>query len=53
MRAIAAPGRLSAPDLAAFNAEIARAKVLAPTSRILAATQETMNDQIIHHLLPE
>ncbi|MBK8091028.1 MAG: hypothetical protein IPK32_03255 [Verrucomicrobiaceae bacterium] len=52
-RAIAAPGRLSAPDLAAFEAEIARARVLAPTSRILAATQETMNDQIIHFLLPK
>jgi hypothetical protein len=52
-RAIAAPGRLSAPDLAAFNAEIARAKALAPASRILAATEETMNDQIIRHLLPQ
>lgn len=52
-RAIAAPGRLAAPDLAAFEAEIARAKTLAPTSRILAATQETNNEQIIRHLLPK
>ncbi len=52
-RAIAAPGKLTAPDLADFNTEIARAKQLAPTSRILAATQETNNDQIIRHLLPQ
>jgi len=53
VRAIAAPGKLSAPDLAAFEAEIARTKALAPTSRILTATQETNNDQIIRHLLPK
>lgn len=53
VRAIAAPGKLSTPDLAAFEAEIARAKALAPTSRILSATQETNNDQIIRHLLPQ
>jgi len=52
VRAIAAPGRLFVPDFAAFASEIDRAKALAPTSRILAATQETFNDQIIHHLLP-
>ena len=52
-RAIAAPGKLTAPDLADFNTEIARAKQLAPTSRIVAATQETNNDQIIRHLLPQ
>jgi cephalosporin-C deacetylase-like acetyl esterase len=53
VRAIAAPGKLSKPDFAAFSSEIERAKALAPTSRILTATQETMNDQIIHHLLPK
>jgi hypothetical protein len=53
VRAIAAPGKLAAPNLAAFNAEIARAKSLAPTSRLLAATQETNNEQIIRHLLPQ
>lgn len=52
-RAIAAPGRLTAPDIKAFEAEIARAKQLAPSSRILTCTQETMNDQIIRHLLPK
>ncbi|MFM2166957.1 MAG: hypothetical protein RIS79_1328, partial [Verrucomicrobiota bacterium] len=51
-RAIAAPGRLSEPSLASFEAEIARVKQLAPSSRILAATGETSNDQIIRHLLP-
>lgn len=53
VRAIAAPGKLSAPDLAVFESEVARAKTLAPTSRILAATQETNNEQIIRHLLPK
>lgn len=52
-RAIAAPGKLTAPDLAAFDAEIARARALAPTGRILAATQETNNAEIIRHLLPQ
>ncbi len=52
VRAIAAPGRLTEPSFAAFEAEIARAKQLAPSSRILAATGETSNDQIIRHLLP-
>jgi cephalosporin-C deacetylase-like acetyl esterase len=51
-RAIAAPGRLTAPDWKAFEAEIARARQLAPTSQILAATGETSNEQIIRHLLP-
>lgn len=51
-RAIAAPGRLTEPTWAAFEAEIARAKQLAPSSRILAATGETSNDEIIRHLLP-
>lgn len=52
VRAIAAPGRLTEPSFAAFEAEIARAKQLAPSIRILAATGETSNDQIIRHLLP-
>jgi cephalosporin-C deacetylase-like acetyl esterase len=51
-RAIAAPGRLSKPDYKAFEAEIARAKAIAPTSRVLAATQETANQEIVRHLLP-
>ncbi|MFO1483175.1 MAG: hypothetical protein U1F71_07380 [Verrucomicrobiaceae bacterium] len=52
-RAIAAPGRLTAPEFKAFESEIARAKQLAPSSRIMTCTMETMNDQIIHHLLPK
>ena len=51
-RAIAAPGRLSEPSLASLEAEIARTKQVAPSSRILAANGETSNDQIIRHLLP-
>lgn len=51
-RAIVAPGRLTQPTFAAFEAEIARARQLAPTSQILAATGETSNEQIIRHLLP-
>lgn len=52
VRAIAAPGRLTEPSAAAFAGEIARARQLAPASRILEATGETSNDQIIRHLLP-
>jgi len=51
-RAIAAPGRLTQPSFAAFEAEIAHARQLAPSSQILAATGETANEQIIRHLLP-
>jgi cephalosporin-C deacetylase-like acetyl esterase len=51
VRAIAAPGKLAAPDMAAFEAEIARAKSLAPEGRLLVATEETNNEQIIRHLL--
>ncbi|MFN0076119.1 MAG: dienelactone hydrolase family protein [Prosthecobacter sp.] len=52
-RAIAAPGKLTAPELERFKAEIERAKQLAPSSRILTCTMETMNDQIIRHLFPQ
>ncbi|MFM7604397.1 MAG: hypothetical protein ACKO8Z_04265, partial [Prosthecobacter sp.] len=52
IRAIAAPGRLSKPTFESFEAEIARARQLAPTSRILVANEETSNDSIIRHLLP-
>ena len=52
VKAIAAPGRLSEPTFDSFEAEIARARRLAPTSRILVATGETSNDSIIRHLLP-
>lgn len=52
-RAIAAPGKLTAPDLASFKTEVERAKKLAPSSRIMTCTMETMNDQIILHLFPQ
>jgi len=52
VRLIAAPGTLGAPDKAAFDAEIARARILAPGSHILAAPKEVPMDAIIRHLLP-
>jgi cephalosporin-C deacetylase-like acetyl esterase len=52
-RAIAAPGKLTEPDLLSFQAEIDRTKALAPSSRIQSCTQETSNEQIIRHLFPK
>ena len=52
-RAIAAPGKLTAPELESFKAEIERVKQLAPSSRILTCTMETNNEQIIRHLFPQ
>jgi dienelactone hydrolase len=52
VRAIAAPGRLTAPDRAAFDAEIARATAHAPQSRILAVGGEPQPDAVVRHLLP-
>ena len=52
VRAIAAPGRLTAPDEAAFDAEVARAEALAPASRIRVAGAEPQLDVILDHLLP-
>ena len=52
VRAIAAPGKLSAPDKAAFDAEITRARTFAPDSRILAAAKDVRMDAIVRHLLP-
>ncbi|MCA1964639.1 MAG: hypothetical protein LDL31_11895, partial [Prosthecobacter sp.] len=52
VRAIAAPGKLSMPESSAFEAEVARARELAPGSRILAATERTPTRQILRHLLP-
>ena len=52
MRAIAAPGRLTAPDEDAFDAEVARAEALAPASRIRVAGAEPQLDVIFDHLLP-
>lgn len=52
VRAIAAPGRLGAPDRAAFDAEVARARALAPQGRITAVAAEPQLDAIVDHLLP-
>jgi hypothetical protein len=52
VRAIAAPGRLTSPTRAAFDAEVARAEALAPTSRIRCLGAEPQLDAIIGHLLP-
>jgi cephalosporin-C deacetylase-like acetyl esterase len=52
VRAIAAPGRLSMPSRAAFDAELARARTLAPDSRMLARADEPLLDGIVEHLLP-
>jgi len=53
VRVIAAPGRLTSPTRAAFDAEVARARSLAPASRIRAlGAEEPQLDAIIGHLLP-
>jgi dienelactone hydrolase len=51
-RASAAPGRLSAPQRSAFDAEAARAKALAPQGRLLALGSDAEAESIVHHLLP-
>lgn len=51
-KTIAAPGSLRAPEFAAFDAEIRRARSVAPASRILAATKATPDEQIVRHLFP-
>jgi cephalosporin-C deacetylase-like acetyl esterase len=52
VRAVAAPGRLTAPDRAAFDAEVARTRAIAPDSRILAIGGEVGLDAVVRHLLP-
>lgn len=52
VRAIAAPGRLAMPAEAAFEAEVARARALAPHSRITAVAAEPLLDALVGHLLP-
>ena len=52
VRPVAAPGRLTAPEESAFDAEIARAGTLAAASRILAVGKETPKHAVIRHLLP-
>ncbi len=52
-RSIAAPGRLAAPDRQAFDREVARARKLAPESRILAVTEGAVGEAVAKQVLPE
>jgi cephalosporin-C deacetylase-like acetyl esterase len=51
-RAVAAPGQLSAPDRAAFDAEVARARSRSPECRLLAIGPDAPLDAVVRHLLP-
>jgi hypothetical protein len=51
-RAAAAPGALSKPERGAFDAEVGRAKAIAPGSRLLALGANGSMKEIVHHLLP-
>jgi cephalosporin-C deacetylase-like acetyl esterase len=51
-RAIAAPGRLAAPERSAFDAEVARAKALAPRGRMLALGAAASEESVVRYLLP-
>ena len=51
-RTVAAPGRLTAPERSAFDAEAARAKALAPDGRVLALGADAPKEGIVRHLLP-
>lgn len=50
-RTIAAPGRLTAPKRSAFDAEVARAKALAPQGRVLALGADGSEESVVRHLL--
>lgn len=52
-RDIAAPGKLVAPGLGAWEAEVGRTRSLAPASQLLPATEETSDREILRHLLPD
>ena len=51
-RAIAAPGRLTRPERAAFDAEVERAKALAPQGPIFVYGLAGLEEGIVRHLLP-
>lgn len=51
-RAIAAPGRLTAPERSAFDAEVARAKAAVPQSNLLTFGEDEPAPRIARHLLP-
>jgi cephalosporin-C deacetylase-like acetyl esterase len=51
-RAIAAPGRLTAPERSAFDAEVARAKGAVPQSNLLTFGEDEPASRIARHLLP-
>ena len=50
-RTVAAPGRLTKPDRAAFDAEVERAKRLAPQGRVLVDGETGLEEGILRHLL--
>lgn len=52
-RNIAAPGKITKPSLAAVQAEVARAKALAPGDWIMLATEEHGLKEVVTHLLPK
>jgi cephalosporin-C deacetylase-like acetyl esterase len=51
-RAVAAPGQLAAPQRVAFDAEVARARAIAPDSRLLALGPDESIERVARHLLP-
>lgn len=51
-RAVAAPGRLAAPDRAAFDSEVARARAIAPRGKLLALGADDSDALVVRHLLP-
>ncbi|MBM4201145.1 MAG: hypothetical protein FJ189_07650, partial [Gammaproteobacteria bacterium] len=50
-RTIAGPGRLTEPKRSAFDAEVARARALAPQGRLLAVGADGSEESIVRHLL--
>jgi cephalosporin-C deacetylase-like acetyl esterase len=50
-RMIAAPGRLAWPERSAFEAEVERAKILAPGGRITVADTSGLEEGLVRHLL--
>ncbi len=51
-REIAAPGKITKPSLEAVQAEVARAKALAPGDWLMLATEEHGLKEVVTHLLP-
>ena len=51
-REIAAPGKITMPSLDAVNADVGKARQLAPSSSILVCTEEHGVKEIVSHLFP-